>query len=320
METWLTSVAAEELGMAYGFQVRALVPMRSVVGVLSDQGRFICKRYHPDKGMSYRHLLGVVQVKESLSHHGLVKSYRKTIDGEPIFAWEGDPVTMEAWVKGRHADFRDRRERMVAVQAIARLHRLRIKIPKELYPDTTVLHKMAGRLQKASDAVATGNLIGISRKDWNEWRERAVRALQVLSTPKWEDFFLEDKNSGTLCHRDLAPHNILISRGSPASLIDFDLAGMDSPVYDLFQLFDHVAYRALPPKGWEAEMIREYEKISPLSPRQKQALALIRTFPSLLLREIADLRGVKNERARARLGTRIRYVRTLEEERSLAIP
>ncbi len=320
METWLTSVAAQELAAAYGFQVRALLPMRSVVGVLTDQGRFICKRYHRAKGMSYRHLLGIVQVKESLAHYGLVKSYRKTVDGEPIFAWEGDPVTLEAWVKGRHADFHDRRERMAAVQAIARLHRLRIPIPRELLPDTTVLHKMAGRLQKASEVVAAGNLIGMSRKEWNHWKGRAISALQLLSTPKWEDFFLEDKNRGAFCHRDLAPHNILIARGSPASLIDFDLAGMDSPVYDLFQLFDHVAYRALPPKGWEAEMVQEYEKISPLSPHQKQALSLIRLYPSLLLREIADLHGVRNERAKARLGTRIRYVRMVEEERSLAIP
>ena len=320
METWLTNEAVNELATAYGFQIRAILPMRSVVGLLTDQGKYICKRYHYEKKMSYKHLHGIIQVKESLARYGLVRPYRATTNGESIFAWEGEPVTVEQWVQGRHADFRERGERVNAVQAVARLHRLRIPIPSELLPDSTMLHKLAGRMQKASEVVAGGNLIGLSKKEWNYWLDRATRVLRELSDPRWVKFFLEDKNTGVLCHRDLAPHNILIARGSPASLIDFDLAGMDSPVYDLFQLFDHITYRALPPRGWEQELMRAYENISPLNRRQKQALALMQSFPSLLLREIADLHGMKNERAKARMATRIRYVRTLEEERSLAVP
>lgn len=320
METWLTSDAAEELAAAYGFRIRATLPMRSVVGLLSDKGRLISKRYGQEKGMSYRRLLGIVKAKEALARRGLVRPYLTTVSGEPLFAWLGAPVTVEGWVKGRHVDLRDRRERLEAVRAVARLHRQRIAIPSELKPDHTLLHKLSGRLQRSRQAVEAGRLVGISQAEWGYFVERALRVLRVLSTSKWESFIMDDKNAGVFCHRDLAPHNIMIERGSPATLIDFDLAGMDSPIYDLYQLFDHVTYRAFPPQGWAEEMLRAYEQINPLSRRQRQALALLQSFPSLLLREVADLGSVKGERARDRLGTRIRYVRTLEEERSIAIP
>lgn len=319
METWLTKKAADSLSDAYGFQIRAVVPMRSVVGILTDQGRYVCKRYGPHKGISYRRLLGIVSAKDELAKHGLVRPYLNTTMGQPLFVWDNAPVTVESWVHGRHADLRDRKERIESVQAVARLHKARISVPRELSPESTVLHKLTGRLQRAAEVVSEGKLTGLSKQEWARWLERSTKSLRMLSDPKWESFFYEDKNAGVLCHRDLAPHNILISRGHPASLIDFDLAGMDSPVYDLFQLFDHVVYRALPPRGWDLEMIQAYEKIRPLSRKQKQALMLLRSFPSLLLREIADLQELQNDRARERLGIRIRYVMSLEEERSLAI-
>ncbi len=318
METWLTDDALHHIQTSYGLRIWATVPMRSVVGLVTDRGRFMCKRYDADKGVSEERLRAIVDVKTQLEQAGLSRSYLSTCDGEPFCHWRQAPVTVEPWLAGRHADFSNAAERMRAMQAVARLHRAQLRIPFVLRHSTTILQKLAFRLARADEVASRGELLGISREEWEEWRGRAEHVLRSLPHRQITALTNRDRATGVLCHRDLAPHNILMAAGAPARLIDFDLTGADSPIYDLHQLFDHMMYRH-PSGQWQNDALDAYCRVHPLGREHLEALAALAEFPSVLLREIGELRGARSGKAKQRGAIRVRFASQLLRQRMRAL-
>ena len=318
METWLTGDAVRRIQTAFGLRIWATVPMRSVVGLVTDRGRFMCKRYDGGKGVSEERLRAMIDVKTQLEQAGLCRSYLSTCAGEPFFRFEQAPITVEPWLPGRHADFSSAAERRRAVQATARLHRARLRIPFALRHGATILQKLSFRLARADEVAERGELLGISREEWEEWRSRAEQVLRRLPQRQITALTNRDRAAGVLCHRDLAPHNILLASGTPAQLIDFDLAGTDSPIYDLHQLFDHMMYRN-PSGAWRQDALDAYCRIHPLSREHVEALVALEEYPSVLLREIGELRGARTGKAKQRVAVRVRFASKLSWQRMRAL-
>ncbi len=311
----LSSQEVEEITKAYGLRVRATVPMRSVTGLITDRGKFICKRYEENSGMLPVRILAIVDVKDQLSDLGLCQPYLRTKIGEKTLVINGVHITIEPWIPGRHADFRVRSERIAAIKAVARLHAVRIRVPKVLHFPPTLMEKLSYRLHKAQEVVEQGRMSGLSESQWRIWKKRAEDSIRRLPTDQLRMLTERDRTQGITCHRDLAPHNILVQQGMPAHLIDFDLAGVDTPLYDLHQLFEHVRYSAPRERDWEMELLEAYAQIAPLSNLHVRTLASLSTFPSILLREIAESAGraiASNDHKRA---IRVQFARTIEEER-----
>lgn len=314
MDHFMTLDTLAAVEQAYGITVRAVLPMRTVVGLMTNKGRFVCKRYGTEDVEPNR-LLALIAVKAQLSDAGICCPYLVTVHGEPCLLHHGYRYVLEPWVRGRHADLSHRAERLAAVRAVACLHVTKVAAASALQHPPTLLQKLSYRLQRAEDVVRQGHLVGLSEREWTYWRERAVRALHELPAHDIAVLTHQDRGRGVFCHRDLAPHNILIRSGEPAQLIDFDLAGIDSPLYDLHQLLDHCEYATPREPDWAMEMLTVYGMIAPLSEEHRRVLMALRSFPTLLLREIADARYSRSDRVRKRRAVRVRYVEGLETRR-----
>ncbi|MCY0877226.1 MAG: phosphotransferase [Firmicutes bacterium] len=315
MEQWASEAAMNELASAYGLRIRAVLPLRSVVGLITDTGKWMCKRYAPTQGMDRERLIAVAAVKEQLAKSGVGPAYLHTLAGESIWSYEGDPVTVEPWLAGRHADFSVLSERIAAIQAVARLHAARVQSPYVLQHPPTLLQKLAYRLERADEAVQAGRLVGLTEAEWQKWRKYALETLHQLPIRDIADVTNVDRRRGIYCHRDLAPHNVLICSGAPARLIDFDLSGVETPVYDLHQLFGHIAYAAPGLPDVQGPMLDAYARLAPLTQRHQHVLRALDAFPALLLRELGEAKNARGKRGLRRAAARILYAREVEERR-----
>lgn len=315
MEKWASEAAMKELAHAYGLRIRAVLPLRSVVGIVTDSGKWMCKRYTQMQGMDRERLLAVAEVKEQLAASGVGPAYLRTQTGESVWSYGGDPVTMEPWLPGRHADFSQAGERLAAVQAVARLHAARVCAPYALQHPPTLLQKLAYRLERADEAAQSGALIGLTSDEWRLWRTRAQEVLRSLPIREIAKLTADDRARGVYCHRDLAPHNVLIRPGSPARLIDFDLSGVETPVYDLHQLFGHIAYAASGVPDVQTRLLDAYARLAPLTDAHIRVLHALEPFPALLLRELGEARQARGRRGLQRARARILYAREVERRR-----
>jgi len=315
VEQWATASAIGALAVAYGLQIRAVLPLRSVVGLLTDQGKLMGKRYTLQQGVPEERLRAIAQVRAQLAQAGVGPAYLRTVEGQDVWSYDHCPITVEPWLPGRHVDLRVATERQAAVQAVARLHAARVDVPYELRHPPTLLQKLGHRLQRVDELVENGGLVGLTPVQWRVWRKRAQDALRSLPVDELSQLNREERARGGYCHRDLAPHNILLRDGYPARLIDFDLSGVDSILYDLHQLFGHVSYAAPTIAHFERPLLEAYARIAPLSDRHVKMLDALAPFPALLLRELSEVQGMKRVRSVQRVTARIRFACHVEERR-----
>lgn len=316
----MTADAAAAISSAYRFEIRAVLPRRSVVALYTSIGKWMCKRYTTASEIDTDRLLAVGSVKEQLADQGLCPRPLRTADGSRLLRLDdGSRVVVEPWIRGRHANLKLSDDRAAAAQALARLHKACVRIPFILRHPPTIVQKLSYRLQAASEAAAAGELFGLSRDEWEDWRACAESALRAAPTRTIARLTEEDRQSGVLCHRDLAPHNILIEPGVPACLIDYDLSGCDSPLYDLYQLYGHAAFVIPDHDGLLTELVGAYRRVGDLPDGHVAALRALLPFPAQLLREIADCRRAHGARARARASVRVRCAAEAERRRLEAV-
>lgn len=311
----MSTVEIESLARQYDLRVRGVVPMRSVAGLITDQGKWICKRYDETKGIEMSRLLAIVDLKEQMADQGLCRSYRRTKDDDAVCLVGKSAFTVEPWIPGRHADFSNQMERLEAVRAVARLHRVTVSVKPVLKQLPTLSDKLRYRLDRAQQIVWRGEFVSLTPRQWEVWRRRADDVLHRLEQEQWQKLNEHDRLQGIICHRDLASHNILVRTGVPAHLIDFDLAGIDTPLYDLHQLLDHMRFSAGLDSNWWEEVLAAYARIAPLSSAHISHLHALAAFPSILLREIIESGDCHDAVTCRKRAVRVRFAQALEEKR-----
>ncbi len=312
---WMNNELCEWIEPMYGVKIKAILPMRSVAGLVTDCGKWMCKRYDGHQGVDTERLSALAVVKSDLADAGFGVSYLENKEGNPFSVYRDTLMTMEPWVPGHHADFSSAVDRVQAVKAVARLHQMRVRIPYTLQFTPTIFQKLSYRLQRASDVVERGYLVGISDYEWDTWRRTAQQVLRHVTASELQARVTADRKKGILCHRDLAPHNILVQAGRPAQLIDYDLAGLDSPVYDLYQLFGHMSFFIRSERAWQEPLLDAYASIAYLSPEHRELLSVLQAFPAQLLREIGDIPENRSQVMRHKASIRVRHASRVEQRR-----
>ncbi|KUO94848.1 phosphotransferase [Ferroacidibacillus organovorans] len=313
MRAQLSDEALLCLEDAYDLRIRAVVPMRSVAGILTDRGRLIVKRYTPERDVPLSRLEALASVRRQLAQAGLVPPYLETVSGESLVWLAGHPTTVEPWLRGRQSDFSIREHRRSAAVAVARLHSARIHIPGELRLAPSLLQKLSHRLKQASSQVEKRGLPGMTGETWVTLKKQAEKQLRALTASGVAHQLERDRDEDTLCHRDLAPHNLLIEEGGATALIDFDLAGLDSPLYDLHQMIGHMSYSGVSFEHAYDDVLDAYTMIRPLTDGQVDALWRLRGFPMLTLRELGEGPKRLSSAQWARLARRIAYALKTEQ-------
>jgi Ser/Thr protein kinase RdoA (MazF antagonist) len=281
------------LERSFGLRLQDAVRLRTVIGVRTNGGAMILKRYKGE-GMK-RRIDAIGEAVDALVDAGLeVAPYLKTRQDSYAATDGGDLWTIQPWLPGRHLALTSAEEREAAARALARMHAVPVgrQIDKAFFLRVPPLwEKYRYRLDRAQEAT----LRATSLHDlWRPYAERArhtVRELQEITMRAWD----RDRRHGCFCHRDPAPHNFLW-QGEGAAIIDFDLAGMDVRAHDLYQLINHAVYL----NGWEPGlidgMIHAYDRELPLGTDNWQVLKALMRYPALVIREWYDF-GKSQDRA-----------------------
>jgi Ser/Thr protein kinase RdoA (MazF antagonist) len=239
---------SEALYAAFGVEVDAIVTLKTVTGVVGKDGmRYIWKPARPRD--TERRLAVVARIAEAMSADGLpAAGPLASRHGERLIETDSGPGYLQPWLPGRHVRLSDAEERLTAVCTVAQVHRWSRRVPfladphlggpewqnvtggvlpVKLRSKLQALHGVWGPAKDACPELAA------VEKDVFRVSEEVVAAVEKA----WQ---AHGGTCRTLCHRDLAPHNLLwMTRAWPVSLIDFDHAGWDDPFLDFMQLLNH---------------------------------------------------------------------------------
>jgi Ser/Thr protein kinase RdoA (MazF antagonist) len=307
----LTDDLLTALEESFGLAIQRSIRLRTVMGLQTSGGRMILKRYEGD-GMR-RRLEALGDALDAIVCAGVnAAPYLRTHRGQPYFREQRNRLwTMQPWLPGRHLSLCSREERLEAARALGRLHRVPTAqlMERSFFLRVPPLwEKYRHRLERAQEA----SLRELGMRDgWRPFAEQARQALGELQGANFQRALELDRQHGSFCHRDPAPHNF-IWQGDGAAVIDFDLAGYDVRAHDLYQLLNHALYL----NGWEPglfqEMIEAYDREMPLCPNNRRLLEALMRYPSLVVREWYDF-GKSGDRKALRI--RLKWAAMQEEKR-----
>ena len=296
---------ADLVRRGYGIEVDGVVQKRTVWGIVAGASRYILKRARPkDSEERLRNLAAVLARYPSAGVAAAppIETARGTMrvsDGSG--AW----YYLQPWLEGRHVDVCDEAERLAVTRALARAQRAASPAERiDALRSGTLRDKWRAKLQLLerlqaipADPEIAEALRGIAA------RARSIYAWYEGATPR----------SPAFCHRDLAPHNVLVGPGCQVMFIDFDHAGFDDPLSDPAQWVSHVAYLVPLCASAYRRLWLTYARAAELDDEGLVALAKVGAWPDIALRALAEaFRGGDPE---SRLW-RLRYAIRCEEARA----
>ncbi len=284
---WFTPAICNLIERMYGIRIKVVVPMRSVVGLHADRGQFICKPYPYRQHKDKERLYAIATVKLHIAQKGIGFPFLETISGKPLLCERDRMYTVEPWIEGRHANFVYDADRKRAIYAIARLHTTKIAIPYVLQTPRLV-DKLHDRWKKARKCFLHGNHFADLARDFTQLDRAAFDVLKGLQQPSVQEQLEKDRRRNVLCHRDLAPHNIIIPKDGTANLIDYDLVGIDAPIVDLHQVLTHMSFFLRSKDAFSDELISLYAGQAPFTSTHWEILALLQRFPMISSRELVQ--------------------------------
>jgi CotS family spore coat protein len=308
----LHQILAQLLEREYRINVSGTVRLRSVVGLYSEQGAFILKRVEGYPSMHRIHQLA--DVLENLDeNHVPVAPLLRTRTGQPFVRISDFFWIVQPWIKGHPCDFCHPEERLAAVRSIAQMHLTPVALSAtaQTYLWTPPLYEKYGTRLERCKRILHVNRLPVRLPE--QWIRDAEKAIVQLQEHVWEPAFRDDRARGTVCHRDLAPHNLIFQDGT-AHLIDFDLAGLDVRAHDLYQVINHALYL----NGWAEQtvqdILRAYQAVAPLGEANLGVLRTLFLYPALLLREVYEY-GKRKRHEEDDWRTRFQWVLAIEEQR-----
>lgn len=330
----------------YRVEVEATVQMKTVTGIVASDGmRYIWKAARLRD--TEQRLSIVARVVEAMCDAGYpAAGPLPTCAGAWVHTLpDGRTGYLQPWLPGAHLDLADRVQRLTAVSTIAQVHRwsqgvdfLRDRsiggpewqhlsggpLPVKLQSKLRVLQRAWGTACDACRDLRQmeGAVFDVAQVvvDWARLRSVAAQARDATdeeseSSPDAPSQGRTSTASGeevaALCHRDLAPHNMLWHAAAwPVSLIDFDHAGWDDPLLDLMQLSNHTFYVCDPGAGHFLDVVDVYRRSAPLSADREAFLWQLLRFPDVLIRTVME--WVK---AGCPAAGRVKVTEALEKER-----
>jgi CotS family spore coat protein len=308
-----------DLERAYDVRIEAVIHMRSVVGIRADGRSWIVKNL--GSSVYPKRVHAIAKALEQLHRQGTpVCPILRNQSGRFFTQSAGNLYIVQPWIEGRHVDFRHPEERMKAVQAIGTMHSRPVVLSKkwsDLLQMPALNEKYWHRLRRCQKILQTHKTTWSRLLDQAAWNRIEQQALQSIHSLK-KRLLASNRSMTTVsfCHRDLAPHNLLIGPSTKVTLIDFDLAGFDVTMHDLYQVINHTLYL----HGWDAtdviSIVQTYERTAGMTHRDRELLYELLLFPSLVTREMYDYsRGIKSEQPKMLdcIATRFRWASEIEE-------
>lgn len=193
---------------------------------------------------------------------------------------------------GKRGSYRKLNHVRQAVYQLARFHRFGRNLPIPS-PSFQAAFLLAGRIKRRLESFAqllqeSDSIHGEKGEFLRHYApifyQDGIRAWQQLQQTPLDDLMKKDVQQHALVHRDLASHNWLFGE-KECWLIDFDTAGYDLQIGDLWQM----TARILHEHRWSEQVwqliLETYQAIRPLSQAEKKVFVALLDFPNDFFRE-----------------------------------
>ncbi|EOU2048898.1 CotS family spore coat protein, partial [Clostridium perfringens] len=274
---------------ALGLDIFDLRPNRNVFLLDTKQGKKILKMINYDDDR----LNFIIHSTEYLrERYDSILKINKLPNGEWKFKWKGNDYILLDYFEGTEFNIANPIELELITEAVAKLHNagrgIQEATSKEMNEKNSELFKLKDYfINSKKDLEKLKEIVG-SYKYKNEFDEIFIKevdyhlsdvkvCIDLLEKSKYEDL-CRDKEKITLCHNDLAYHNILFNQNK-VSFIDFDYCNINLRVIDLCNFI----IKSIKKFGFSLEMydsiIEMYDKLNNLSKEEKELMYIYLRFP-----------------------------------------
>lgn len=200
---------------------------------------------------------------------------------------------LSVWIPGRSARYRHQGDLVNAAALLGRFHRFGrgLHVPTSS-PGSTLIRRVKERFHAYIRFVHKRNSLQVQQvlqPVEGELLACGQQVLDALARFPWEYWCQREQMAHNLVHRDLASHNWILDSTGRGWLIDFDAAGYDVQVGDLWQLLS----RAMWEQNWEPSILQKtvaaYERERPLYAWERELLRILLAFPNEIYREAMGL-------------------------------
>jgi CotS family spore coat protein len=179
-----------------------------------------------------------------------------------------------------------------AVYQLARFHHLGRYLPIPP-PSSQAAFLLAGRIKRRLDSFAqmmhhSDSIPGEEGEFLRHYAplfyQDGIRTWQQLQQTPLYGLIRKDVQQRAVAHRDLASHNWLFTKNR-CWLIDFDTAGYDGQIGDLWQITARILHEhRWSERVWQL-ILETYQAVRPLSQAEKEVLVALLAFPNDFFRE-----------------------------------
>lgn len=274
---------AETLREYYGIRPVSVVHIRTVCGILAEDGlRYIWKLVRKNSPVVAR-LVAQSAIALQLGRAPVhVPSPVLNRYGDFLSPVGDDVGYLQPWLEGVHVQPADQGDRLKSVAAIAMFHNLAQTFPivpsADLFRGSLLTKLTLKRnllLQVWDEMVAKCPSVAGGR---HLIFEAAEEAIQAISSPP-PIFYV---------HRDMAPHNLLLTHSNSMYLIDFDESGFDDPLVDLMQFTNHGIHMGGLRLNYFREIVEVYQRNHPASMARNGTFWSVFKFPDVFARSVME--------------------------------
>lgn len=272
-----------------GLEIFDLRPNRNVFLLDTKQGKKILKMINYDD----ERLNFIIHSTEYLreKYDGIL-NINKLPNGKNRFQWKGNSYILLDYFEGTEFNIANPVELEIITEAVANLHNAGMGIQeatsKEMREKNSELFKLNEHFINSKKNLECLRELVMNYKYKNEFDEIFLKevdyhlndidiCIELLEKSKYNEL-CNDKGKITLCHNDLAYHNILFNQNK-VSFIDFDYCNINLRVIDLCNFISKSIKRF----GFSLEMcdsiIKKYDELNNLSKEEKELMYVYLRFP-----------------------------------------
>lgn len=238
---------------SFDFLVEDAAPIRSVYVLNTDKGMKILKKV--DYGLEELNFL-YEALNTIRKKYPYVINFRESTDGRPYVKYEDGIYVVLDIIEGRDCIYENPLDLKKASTALAKLHRAGEAVEAQ-HTIRNNLGKLLVKYQEKHSALIKYKEIAtmhVNKSDFDRLYLKYVdyytdcikRAYSHIESSRYKELCSEKH---TLCHHDLAHHNILMGKDDNVYFIDFDYSVIDLPYHDL----SNIITKAIKHNGWEID-------------------------------------------------------------------
>ena len=269
----------------FNLEIVDVIPTRKVYIAIGENKEYVLKRVDYKKEDIYF----IKYLIDSFKNNGFNRlfDYVKTREGSLYLTYEGSTYCMMEYVQGRECQCSNPIDIAIATRGIGELHIAGRNIQVSM-PEKNRLGKMEEILSNKMQVTKEIQKQVCKFPHFREFDEMFMENVQYyieqmknsvkgIKKSSYKEL-CEDSRYHTICHHDLAYHNILINE-EEAFFVDFDYAIRDIKVHDLRNFINKVMKEYFYDIEVAEKILQEYRKINSLDKKEIEVLYYLLMFP-----------------------------------------